>query len=253
MSGWSLIGYRAVVTGGSSGIGRAIVEELARQGARVLSVSLEAASPALPALEVIADVSTPEGRAAVLAAMPPDWDGLEILVNNAGTNIRKPTAEYTLSEYERVQRTNSESMHELSRLLYPRLKHSGRASVVNIGSIAGAMSVGSSAAYAMTKAAAAHLSRYLAVEWARDGIRVNAIAPGWVATPLTDKIQHNPRAMAVIAERTPLGRIGQPEEIAAVAAFLCMPVASYLTGAVIPVDGAMSAFAMDMTAALRES
>lgn len=253
MNGWNLSGYRAVVTGGSSGIGRAIVEELRRQGASVVSVSLEAAKPPLNAIEVIADVSTPAGRAAVVAALPPDWQSLDILVNNAGTNIRKPTEDYTFEEFELVQRTNSASMHELSRMLYPRLKKSGRASVVNIGSIAGLLSVGSSAAYAMTKAAAAHLSRYLAVEWAKDKIRVNAIAPGWVATPLTDKIQKNPKAMGVISERTPLGRMGKPEEIAAVVAFVSMPVASYLTGAVIPVDGAMSAFSMDMTAALRDS
>lgn len=123
---------------------------------------------------------------------------------------------------------------------------------MNIGSVAGVLSVGSSAAYAMTKAAVAHLARYLAVEWAKDGIRVNAIAPGWVATALTEKIQQSGKAMRVIEERTPLGRMGRPEEIAAVAAFLAMEGASYLTGAVIPVDGAMSAYGMDMTAALRE-
>lgn len=244
MSGWNLEGYRAVVTGGSRGIGLAIVEELRRQGATVLSVSLDDGC--------LADVGTEAGRDAVLRAIPADWDAVDILVNNAGTNLRKPTAEYTLAEYEKVIHTNATSMHELSRLLYPQLKKSGRASIVNIGSIAGILSVGSSAAYAMTKAAAAHLSRYLAVEWAKDGIRVNVIAPGWVATPLTEKIQQSPKAMGVIAERTPMGRMGKPEEIAAVAAFLCMPVASYLTGAVIPVDGAMSAFSMDMTAALRE-
>jgi Tropinone reductase 1 len=252
MNNWNLTGYRAVVTGGSSGIGRAIAEELMRQGATVVSVALAPADPPFAAIELIADVGTVEGRAKILAGLPPDWESVDILVNNAGTNIRKPTADYTFEEYELVQRTNSSSIHELSRLLYPRLKKSGRASVVNIGSIAGILSVGSSAAYAMTKAAAAHLSRYLAVEWAKDGIRVNGIAPGWIATPLTDKIQKSTKAMGVITERTPLGRIGQPEEIAAVVAFLCMPVASYLTGAVIPVDGAMSAFSMDMTAALRE-
>lgn len=252
MNGWNLNGYRAIVTGGSRGIGRAIVEELLRQGASVISVSLDLAQPPLPCQEIQADVSTVEGRQGMLAALPEDWDQLDILINNAGTNIRKPTSEYTLEDYETVVRTNSTSMHELCRLLYPRLKGHGRASIVNIGSVAGLISVGSSAAYAMTKAAAAHLSRYLAVEWAKDGIRVNTIAPGWVATPLTDRIQHSPTAMGVIEQRTPLGRIGQPGEIAAVVAFLCMPVASYLTGAVIPVDGAMSAFGMDITAALRE-
>jgi len=252
MQQWSLEGYRAVVTGGSRGIGRAIAEELIRQGAEVLSVSIHPAEGDFAARELIADVATVEGREMLLAALPAGWDKVEILVNSAGSNVRRPTAEYTLEDYELVQRINSTSMHELCRLLYPRLKASGRGSIVNIGSVAGVLSVGTSAVYAMTKAAAGHLSRYLAVEWAKDGIRVNTIAPGWVATPLTEKIQDSEKAMRVIEERTPMGRIGRPEEIAAVAAFLCMPVASYLTGAVIPVDGAMSAFGMDMTAALRE-
>ncbi|MBZ2186598.1 MAG: SDR family oxidoreductase [Bryobacter sp.] len=239
---WNLQGYRAVVTGGSQGIGRAIVEEYRRLGAEVMSVSLEEG--------VVADVATAEGREQVIASLP--WETVDVLVNNVGTNVRKPTVEYTLAEYERVMATNATSMHELSRMMHPWLKRSGRGSVVNIGSVAGVLSVGSSAAYAMTKAAVAHLARYLAVEWAKDGIRVNAIAPGWVATALTEKIQQSGKAMRVIEERTPLGRMGRPEEIAAVAAFLAMEGASYLTGAVIPVDGAMSAYGMDMTAALRE-
>ena len=239
---WNLQGYRAVVTGGSQGIGRAIVEEYRRLGAEVMSVSLEEG--------VVADVATAEGREQVIASLP--WETVDVLVNNVGTNVRKPTVEYTLAEYERVMATNATSMHELSRMMHPWLKRSGRGSVVNIGSVAGVLSVGSSAAYAMTKAAVAHLARYLAVEGAKDGIRVNAIAPGWVATALTEKIQQSGKAMRVIEERTPLGRMGRPEEIAAVAAFLAMEGASYLTGAVIPVDGAMSAYGMDMTAALRE-
>jgi Tropinone reductase 1 len=246
MQGWNLKGYRALVTGGSQGIGRAIAQELRGHGAEVWSVALDEG-------EVVADLGTEAGRLAVLESLPADWTALDILVNNAGINVRKPTAEYTLAEYQQVQRVNQEAMHEMCRLLYPRLKASGRGSVVNIGSVAGNLSVGTSAVYAMTKAAVAHLSRYLAVEWAPDRIRVNAIAPGWVATKLTERIQHTPEAMQLIEARTPLGRMGRPEEIAAVAAFLCLPVASYLTGAVIPVDGAMSAYGMDMTAALRQA
>ena len=252
MRTWNLNGFRAIVTGGSRGIGRSIVEELTSLGATVISASIDAADAPFTATEVITDLATPAGRETLLNSLPADWDALDILVNNVGLNIRKPTIEYALEEYEQVMRTNATSMFELSRLLHPRLKRSGRASIVNIGSVAGSLSVGSSAAYAMSKAAVAHLSRYLAVEWAKDQIRVNAIAPGWVATSLTEKIQQSPRAMQLIAERTPMGRIGRPEEIAAVAAFLCMPIAGYLTGAVIPVDGAMSALSMDITAALRE-
>jgi Tropinone reductase 1 len=104
----------------------------------------------------------------------------------------------------------------------------------------------------MTKAAMAHLARYWAVEWAKDNIRVNAVAPGWTKTPLTARIQASAKATGVIAEKTPLGRLAEPEEIAAVIAFLCLPAASYLSGSVLPVDGAMSAYSMDITAALTE-
>jgi tropinone reductase I len=250
MQTWRLDGDRAVVTGGSKGIGRAVVEELLGLGAEVLSVALDRGEDAPGLSQVEADVGTAEGRAAVMAALPPYWDAIHILVNNAGMNVRKPTVDYSLDEYESVQRTNATSMFELSRALHSRLRASGRGSIVNISSIAGLMSVGSSAAYAMSKAAAAHLARYLAVEWAAEGIRVNAIAPGWTATPLTGRIQDNENAMRVIAGRTPMGRMAEAEEIARAVAFLCLPAASYVSGAVIPVDGAMSAYCMDITGAL---
>ncbi len=253
MTAWNLNGCRAVVTGGSRGIGAALVDQLTAFGATVLSVSLEAGAVRENVVEMIADVATVEGRAAIVEAVAERLEGLEILVNNVGMNIRKPTVEYTFEEYEQVQRTNASSMFELSRLLHPALKASGRGVIVNVGSVAGGVSVGSSAAYAMSKAAVAQMSRYLAVEWAKDGIRVNAIAPGWVATDLTRAIQQSPAALGTIAARTPAGRMARPEEIAAVAAFACLPCASYLSGAVIPVDGGMSAFSMDVTAALREA
>jgi len=253
MTDWNLNGCRAVVTGGSRGIGGAVVDELTALGAIVLSVSLEAGAARENVIEIIADVSTVEGRATIVEEVAARLGGLEILVNNVGMNIRKPTIEYTFEEYEQVQRTNAASMFDLSRLLHPALKVSGRGAIVNVGSVAGSVSVGSSAAYAMSKAAVAHLSRYLAVEWAKDGIRVNAIAPGWVATDLTRAIQRSPAAMDTIAARTPIGRMARPEEIASAAAFLCLPCAGYLTGAVIPVDGGMSAFSMDVTAVLREA
>ena len=251
--GWDLEGCRAVVTGGSRGIGGALVEQLVSLGARVLSVSLETPDPRESVIDLAADIATIDGRASVVQAVKSNWGGLEILVNNVGMNIRKPTLEYTLEEYEQVQSTNATSMFELSRMLHPCLKLSGRGCIVNVGSVAGGLSVGSSAAYAMSKAAVAQMSKYLAVEWAKDGIRVNGIAPGWVATMLTSKIQNSPKAMDVISARTPLGRMARSEEIASVAAFLCLPCASYLNGAVIPVDGGMSAFSMDITAALRET
>ncbi len=138
--------------------------------------------------------------------------------------------------------TNLTSAWELTRLLHPRLSAAGGASVVNIGSVAGARSVGSGAVYAMTKAALAHLTRYLACEWATDRIRVNMVAPWYTRTPLAAPVLDQPDVLAGIEQRTPLGRVAEPEEIAAVVAFLCLPAASYVTGQEIAVDGGFSAF-----------
>ncbi len=250
---WNLDGYRAVVTGGSKGIGEAVASQLVGMGAQVLSVSLDQPQSRVGVIDIVADVSTVSGRTSIVEAVMSHWGGLDLLINNVGTNIRKPTVEYTLADFEHVQATNATSMFELSRLLHPVLKLGGRSSIVNVGSVAGSVSVGSSAAYAMSKAAVAQMSRYLAVEWAKDGIRVNGIAPGWVATELTQGIQQSAHAMETISARTPLGRMGRAEEIASAIVFLCLPCASYLTGAVIPVDGGMTAFSMDVTAALRQA
>lgn len=243
---WRLDGYKAVITGGSQGIGRAVVEELLGLGAEVLSVALDEGESREGLRQVQLDLSEPGWDVRLLQALPPTWRAIDVLVNNAGINIRKPTLEYVSAEYQKIWATNATAAYELCRLLHGPLRASGQGSVVNISSVAGLRFVGSGSAYAMTKAAVAHLSSYLAVEWAKDKIRVNAVAPGWTRTPLTTRVQESEGAMAAIAAQTPLGRMAEPEEIARVVAFLCMPAASYLSGAVIPVDGAMSGFAMDI-------
>ena len=171
-----------------------------------------------------------------------DGRPLDILVNNVGTNIRKPSLAFTEDEYRTVLDTNLTSAWELTRLLQPALKASARASIVNIGSVAGLRAVGSGAVYAMSKAALAHLTRYLACEWARDGIRVNMVAPWYTQTPLAGPVLGQPDVLAAIVDKTPMGRVAQPEEIAAVVAFLCLPAASYVTGQEIAVDGGFSVF-----------
>ncbi|HEX8153084.1 MAG TPA: SDR family oxidoreductase, partial [Thermoanaerobaculia bacterium] len=166
-----------------------------------------------------------------------DLEKLDILVNNAGTNIRRKAVEYTDDEYEFIRKTNMDSVFELCRLAYPLLKASGAASVVNVVSIAAERVLGTGAPYAMTKAAVAHLTRALAYEWARDGVRVNAVAPWYIRTPLAQPVLDDPARLGAILARTPAGRIGEPEEVAGLAAFLCMPAAAYITGQVIAVDG----------------
>lgn len=246
-SRWRLEGKRALVTGGTRGIGLAIVEELLQFGASVFVVArdeqrLEDCLRKWNATEnravgCSADIALDEGRRQLIAAVIAQWDSLDILINNVGTNIRKPFVEYQPAESEKIFHTNLTATLEITRAAYPLLKKNENAAVVNISSVAGLTHLRTGAYYAMSKAALNQLGRNLACEWASDGIRVNTIAPWYIETPLAMPVLNDSEYLKSVLDRTPMKRVGEPREVAAAAVFLCLPAASFITGQCLSVDG----------------
>ncbi len=246
---WRLDGQRALVTGGSAGIGRAIARELLGFGAEVLIVArdgdaLEATRDELldeqpdgVVRAMIGDVADEEQRREILDWVEDQGDGLHILVNNAGANLPRPATEYAENEWREIFEVNLFAAFELARYAHPLLAEHPSSSIVNVGSVSGLTHVRTGAPYGMSKAALHQMTRNLAVEWAEDGIRVNAVAPWYIRTRRTSGALADPDYLDEVLLRTPLGRIGEPEEVAAAVAFLCLPASAYVTGECIAVDG----------------
>jgi len=250
-SPWRLDGARALITGGSSGIGLATARELASLGAGLVLVarnedrlkkardSIVSEYPACAVDIVSADLSSEEQRQRLVQSLDAP---LQILVNNTGTNIRKRMTEISLEEYRLVQETNLVSCFEMCRLLHPRLLDGAPSCVVNNASVAGLTHLRTGAPYGMSKAAMIQLTRNLAVEWAQQGIRVNAVAPWYIRTPLANQVLADPDYRKDVLDRTPMGRVGEVEECARAIAFLCMPASSYITGHCLTVDGGFTVY-----------
>ena len=190
-------------------------------------------------IAVAADVSTAAGRQAVLGALKSRFaNNLDILVNNVGTNQRLPSDKYSEAEYEALHATNQAAAFHLSRACFDALRHR-RGCVINVSSVSGSTVDSTGCPYHMHKAALEHMTRYLACEWGPHGIRVNAVAPWFINTPLTKPLLDNPRFHEAVRRATPMRRVGEPHEVACVVAFLAMPAAGYVSGEVLGIDGAM--------------
>lgn len=239
----------AIVTGASRGIGLAVAHELGRAGHRVVAVArdedrldtaaseLEAAGVAVET--VAADLADHTVIHALGHELADRHDAVAALVNNAGATDLRLTADVEPEEWAWNLALNLTAPQVLSRALAPALARAG-GSIVNVGSVSGLMAARGLSAYGAAKAGLHHLTRVLALELGPAGVRVNAVAPGFIATELFDS-HHPPERQAALAAAHGLGRVGTPEEVAAVVGFLCGTAAAFVSGAVLPVDGGLTA------------
>ena len=246
-----LDGRVALVTGGNRGLGLAIARGLLQEGARVAIAARDEtrSKEALNGLrptggEVIAvplDVRDDMSVAAAVGEVAARFGGLNVVVNNAGTHVRKSPEALSLEEWSAVLDVNLTGAFRLSRAAHPHLKAAGGGKIVNVGSMFSLFGASYAAAYAASKGGLVQLTKSLAAAWAPDRIQVNAILPGWIDTDLTRRAREEvPGLEARVTARTPAGRWGAPEDVVGAVLFLASGASDFVTGASLPVDGGYS-------------
>ncbi|HRJ71870.1 MAG TPA: SDR family oxidoreductase [Terrimicrobiaceae bacterium] len=249
MNPFSLDGETALITGGGTGLGLGMARSFVEAGARVILIGrndqrLRAACGDLgPSAAWIGHDITRLSEAGDLirraSSVFPDPPG--ILINNAGTHLKKSAVETSSDEFEALMRTHVSAGHALAAAMLPGMLQRGRGSIVFIASMASFLGVPNVFAYSAAKTAVLGMTRALAGEVSGRGVRVNAIAPGWIETDMVRKaLDNDPVRKAKVLGRTPLGSLGQPADVGAAAVYLCSPAARFVTGTTLVVDGGAS-------------
>ncbi len=248
---WNLQGKVAIVTGGNGGIGLGMAQGLAAAGATVVIAARNtdksaAAVKAITAAGGIAsaiavDVTEEAACQSMVASTVSQHGRLDILINNAGINIRKPPQDYRLAEWHQILQTNLTSAFLCSQAAYPAMKRGSGGKIINIGSMMSIFGASFTTPYAASKGGIVQMTRALACAWAADNIQVNTVLPGWVDTELTQTARQDVAGLHErVLARTPAGRWGEAKDFAGIAVFLASAASDFVTGTAIPVDGGYS-------------
>jgi len=251
MNPFDLKGKVALVTGGNGGIGLGIARGLAQAGADLAIAGRNETKNAAAlaelkalggkAIALTADVNDGDQVRRMVAGTVSAFGGLDILVANAGINIRKPPQDYSSEEWHRIVDTNLTSVFECCQAAYPQMKRRGGGKIVTIGSMTSIFGFDVGPVYAASKGAVVQLTKSLAAAWAKDNIQVNSILPGFIDTELTQGARRNiPGMHERVVGRTPARRWGEPADLAGAAVFFSSRASNFVTGTALPVDGGFS-------------